>query len=246
MNQAACQSPLSCDLELLARRERKDGAMAVPQLLNDIIRVLLQLAPAASLVAMVLAGISLRREGGTTFLVGGSFTEWMFWAIVFVTLGPLVGWFTSFGVATPLPAGGIGTSWLGSFESDVSSFVTTFVVGRLVTTLAAYFVLQSVLDAASGGHPLPSILAAMFLLGTQTTYSLIQSYNTGTQFATADVLDSLWNYLAGTIMPIAAGLAIIGAIINFATRRPAMRLVAVALAMLCVSGIWKLVLSMEA
>ena len=42
--------------------------MAVPQLLNDIIQVLLQLAPAASLVAMVLAGISLRREGGTTFL----------------------------------------------------------------------------------------------------------------------------------------------------------------------------------
>src|SRR5580704_3538041 len=225
MNQDACQSPLSCDLELLSRRERKDGAMAVPQLLNDIIRVLLLLAPAASLVAMVLAGISLRREGGTTFLVGG---------------------FSSFGVATPLPAGGIGTSWLGSFESDVSSFVTTFVVGRLVTTLAAYFVLQSILDAASGGHPLPSILAAMFLLGTQTTYSLVQSSNTGTQFATADVLDSLWNYLAGTIMPIAAGLAIIGAIINFATRRPAMRLVAVALAMLCVSGIWKLVLSMEA
>jgi hypothetical protein len=86
----------------------------------------------------------------------------------------------------------------------------------------------------------------MFLLGTQTTYSLIQSYNTGTQFATADVLDSLWTYLAGTIMPIAAGLAIVGAIINFATRRPVMRLVAVALAMLCVSGIWKLVLSMEA
>ena len=124
--------------------------------------------------------------------------------------------------------------------------MTNFVVGRLVTTLAAYFVLRAILDTASGGHPLPSVLAAMFLLGTQTTYSLIQSYNTGTQFATADVLDSLWNYLAGTIMPIAAGLAIVGAIINFAARRPAMRLVAVALAMLCVSGIWKLVLSMEA
>ena len=41
--------------------------MAVPQLLTDIIQVLLQLAPAASLVALVLAGISLRREGGTTF-----------------------------------------------------------------------------------------------------------------------------------------------------------------------------------
>ena len=220
--------------------------MAVPQLLNDIIQVLLKLAPPAALVALVLAGISLRREGGTTFLIGGSFTKWMFWAIVFVTLVPLVGWFSSFGVAAPLPGGGISSSWLSSFQSDVSNFVSSFVVGRLATTLAAYFVLRAILDTASGGHPLPSILAAMFLLGTQATYTLIQSYNTGTQYATADVLDGLWNYLAGTIMPIAAGLAIVGAIINFATRRPAMRLVAVALAMLCVSGIWKLVLAMEA
>ena len=52
------------------------------------------------------------------------------------------------------------------------------------------------------------------------------------------------NYLAGTIMPIGAGLAIVGAIINFATQRPVLRLVGVALAMLCVSGIWKLVMAM--
>ncbi len=220
--------------------------MAVPQLLNDVIQVLLQLAPAASLVSLVLAGISLRREGGTTFLVGGSFTKWMFWAVVFVTLVPLLGWFTSFGVSAPVPEGGIGSSWLASFESAVSSFVTNFIAGRIITTLAAFFVLRAILDAASGEHPLPSILAGMFLLGVQPTYSLIESYNTGTQFATADALDSLWNYLAGTIMPIAAGLAMVGAIINLATHRPAMRLVVVALAMLCVSGIWKLVLSMEA
>jgi len=220
--------------------------MAVPQLLNDIIQVLLQLAPAASLVALVLAGLSLRREGGTTFLLGGGFTKWMFWAVVFVTLVPLLGWFSSSGVATPIPSGEIGTAWLSSFQSDVSNFVTTFIAGRIVTTLAAYFVLRAILDTASGGHPLPSILAAMFLLGVRATYSLIESYDTGAQFATADVLDGLWNYLAGTIMPIAAGLAIVGAILNFATKRPAMRLVAVALAMLCVSGIWKLVLSMEA
>lgn len=220
--------------------------MAVPQLLNDIIRVLLQLAPAGSLVALVLAGISLRSEGGTTFLIGGSFTKWMFWAVLFVTLVPLLGWFSSFGVAAQVPSGGIGTSWLASFQTDVSSFVTNFIVGRIVTTLAAYFVLRAILDTASGGHPLPSVLGAMFLLGTQATYTLIASYNSGTQYAPADVLDSLWNYLAGTIMPIAAGLAIVGAILNFATKRPAMRLVAVALAMLCVSGIWKLVLSMEA
>jgi len=220
--------------------------MAVPQLLNDIIQVLLQLAPAASLVALVLAGISLRREGGTTFLIGGSFTKWMFWAVLFVTLVPLLGWFSSFGVAAQVPSGGIGTSWLASFETDVSNFVTNFIVSRIATTLAAYFVLRAILDTASGGHPLPSVLAAMFLLGTQAAYALIASYNSGTQYAPADVLDSLWNYLAGTIMPIAAGLAIVGAILNLATKRPAMRLVAVALAMLCVSGVWKLVLSMEA
>lgn len=243
---AACQPSRRQGLGQSTTKERKCVAMAVPQLLNDIIQVLLQLAPAASLIALVLGGISLRREGGTTFLIGGSFTKWMFWAVIFLTLVPLAGWFTSFGVAAPLPSGGIASSWLSSFQTDVSDFVNSFVVARLVTTLAAYFVLRAILDTASGGHPLPSILAAMFLLGTQTTYSLVQSYNTGTPFATADVLDSLWNYLAGTIMPIAAGLAIVGAIINFAIRRPAMRLVAVALAMLCVTGIWKLVLAMEA
>ncbi len=220
--------------------------MAVPQLLNDIIQTLVDLAPAASLVALLLAGISLRREGGTSFLLGGSFTKWMFWAVIFVTLTPLLAWFSSFGVLTPTPSGGIGSGWLNSFQSNVSSFVSTFVVGRIVTTVAAFFVLRAVLDTASGGHPLPSLLTAMFLLGTQATYALIDSYNSGTQFALADVLDSLWNYVAGTIMPIGAGLAIVGAILNFATKRPAMRLVAVALAMLCVSGIWKLVLSMEA
>ena len=45
----------------------------------------------------------------------------------------------------------------------------------------------------------------MFLLAIQTTLNLINSYNSGTSYATADVLDSLWNYVAGTLCPIAAG-----------------------------------------
>ena len=217
--------------------------MPVPQLLNDIIQVLLGLASAGALIALMLAGMSLRLEG-TAFVFGGGFTKWMLWAVIFVALQPLLGWFSSFGVGVALPAGGIGSSWLSSFQSSISSFVGSFIVGRLGTTLAAYFVLRAILDTTLDGHPLPSILAAMFLLGTQTTHALIQGFSTGTQFALADILDSLWTYLAGTIMPIAAGLAIVGAIINFATHRPAMRLIAVALAMLCVSGIWRLVLSM--
>jgi len=218
--------------------------MATPQLLNDIISVLLLLAPSAAVLSLVIAGVSLRREGTMTFAIGGGFTKWMFWAVVFLTLQPLLSWFTSFGVPVPLPGGGISTGWLASFQSDLAQFVTNFVVQRLVPTLAAFMVLRAILDAASGDHPLPSILAAMFLLGTQTTYNLLKSYNTGTQYATADVLDSLWNHLVGTIMPIAAVLALVGAILNFATRKPFMRLVAVALALLTVSAIWKLLIVM--
>jgi hypothetical protein len=147
----------------------------------------------------------------------------------------------------PLPSGapgGIVTGWLASLQADLAQFVTSFVVQRLVPTMAAFFVLRAILDSAAGQNPLPSILAAMFLLGVQTTYSLLQSYNTGTQYATVDVLDSLWNHLVGTIMPIAAVLALVGAILNFATRKPFLRQVAVALALLSVSAIWRLVVSM--
>ena len=221
--------------------------MVTPQLLNDVINVLLLLAPPAAFVSLVLAGISLRREGGgISFVIGGGFTKWMFWAVVFVTLQPLLMWFSSFGVPVPLPGGGISSHWLASLQTDVSNFVTNFVVGRIATTLAAYFVLRVILDTAAGGHPLPSVLTAMFLLGIQTTYNLFAAYNTGTQNATADVLDNLWTYLAGTIMPIAAGLAIMGAIFNVATQRPALRLAGVALALLSVSALWKLVLAMVA
>jgi hypothetical protein len=84
----------------------------------------------------------------------------------------------------------------------------------------------------------------MFLLAIPGTANLISTLQTGTRFAAADVLDGLWNYLAGKIMPAAAGLAVVGAIFNFATHRPAMRLIAAALAFLTMSAIWRLVQQM--
>ncbi|HUY14965.1 MAG TPA: hypothetical protein VMX16_15250 [Terriglobia bacterium] len=85
--------------------------MQTPQLLNDIINVLLLLAPAAAVICLVLGGISLRREGGgITFVLGGGFSKWMFWCVVFLTLQPLLTWFSSFGVGVPLPGGGINAS----------------------------------------------------------------------------------------------------------------------------------------
>ena len=218
--------------------------MTTPQMLNDIVRLLIQLAPAMALVALLLAGIALRLEGGSTFVIGGGFTKWMFWAIVMVALPQLLLWFSFFGVPAPATNGGIGTNWLAAVRDDVTTFVNSFVIGRVVITVAAYFVVRAILDAAQGNHPLPSILTAMFLLAIPATANLMASLQTGTRFAAADIMDGLWNYLAGRIMPIAAGLAIIGAIFNFVTHRPAMRLVACALGFLTVSAVWRLVLRM--
>jgi hypothetical protein len=195
-------------------------------------------------VSLALAGIALRSEGGSTFLIGGSFTKWILWAVIMMTLPQLLLWFGFFGLPVPSAAGAIGTSWLAGIQSDVSTFINDFVIGRLTVVLAAYFIVRAALDAAQGGSPLASVLTAMFMLAILTTANLISNLQTGTRFAAVDVLDGLWNYLAGRIMPAAAGLAVVGAIFNFATHRPAMRLIAAALAFLTMSALWRLVQQM--
>ena len=49
--------------------------MTTPQMLNDIASLLIQLAPPLALVTLLLAGIALRSEGGSTFVIGGGFNE---------------------------------------------------------------------------------------------------------------------------------------------------------------------------
>jgi hypothetical protein len=218
--------------------------MPTPQILADIVRLLIQLLPAMAMLCLVLAGIALRLEGGSTFSIGGSFTRWMLWSVVLVTLPQLLLWFSFFGLPVPSSGGGIGTTWVAAIGNDVSNFVTSFVVARLAVVLAAYFVMRSVLDATHGGHPLPSVLTAMFLLALPATSDLISSLQTGSRFAAVDVLDGLWTHLAGQIMPAAAALAVVGAIFNFITHRPAMRLIAAALGFLTVSAVWRLVQQM--
>jgi len=218
--------------------------MPTPSMLNDIVRMLIQLAPAMALIALVLAGIALRLEGGSTFVIGGGFTKWMFWAIALIALPQLLLWFTFFGVPSQAINGGVGTNWIASIRDDVTTFVNDFVVGRLAITLAAFFVVRAVLDATQGHHPLPSILTAMFLLAIPATAGLLVSLQTNSRYAAVDIMDGLWNYLAGRIMPIAAGLAVIGAVFNFVSNRPAMRLLASAVGFLTVSALWRLVLRM--
>ena len=120
--------------------------------------------------------------------------------------------------------------------------------GATVTVSGAWMLLPDRTLAALEGRFLatgrPRDLTAMFLLAVPTTLSLMNSFNSGGELALADVLDSLWNYLAGRIMPIAAALAIIGAILNFAAARPWLRLVACSMVFLTVSALWQLVVAM--
>src|SRR5205809_2585330 len=160
--------------------------MAVPQLVLDAIRFLLALAAPASLVALVLAGIALRREGTTSFSVGGGgFSKWMFWAILMITLPQVFGWFSFWGVGAPLPGGGIGNGWMSAFANDAVIFVNTFVVGRLVPVLAAWMVLPSVIDWCECYTPLASSIGAVFLLALPASAALLEGWNDGMRYGMA-------------------------------------------------------------
>jgi len=144
----------------------------------------------------------------------------------------------------PAQSAGIGSPWVASVENSFTGFISNVVIARLVPILAAFCVLKATLDAAEGYSPLASIIAGIFLLSVSGTVQLMQSWNSGTEFATTDMLTSAWNFLAGTILPEAAGLAIVGAIFNYARHRPFMPLVGSGMAFLSVSAIWKMVQAM--
>ena len=218
--------------------------MTLPQIIVDLLTLLFDLAVPAAICTMVLAGIALRQEGGVNFQTGGRFQRWVLWSVIFLTLPQFLSWFAAQGITMPAQGGGIGSAWVSSLQTSLSGFVTSVVVAKLIPVLAAFCVLKAALDAAEGQSPLPSVIAGLFLLSASGTVQLMQSWNSGSEFATTDMLTSAWNFLAGTILPEAAGLAIVGAIFNYARHRPFMPLVGSGLAFLSVSAIWQLVRAM--
>lgn len=215
--------------------------MTLPQILADLMKLLFDMAVPVALCTMVLAGVALRQEGGVNFQMGGGFQRWALWSIILLTLPQFLSWFAAQGISMPPQGGNISSPWINGVETSVTSFVSNVVVSRLVPVLAAFSILKAALDAAQGHNPLGSIIAGIFLLSISGTVQLMQTWNSGTTLATADMLTSAWNFLAGTILPEAAGLAVAGAIFNYARHRPFMPLVASGLAFLSVSAIWKLV-----
>jgi hypothetical protein len=216
----------------------------MPTLLYDVMRVLLLLTGPAAFICLLNAGIALRKEGGTVFWIGGGFSKWMLWAVIFLGLEPTLTWFQFLGIPVFFPPGfAIGTPWLANIQQGIATFVNSFVVARIAPVAAAYFVVRAVLDTASGAGPLPSLLSAMFLLAISSTHALIDAWTpVGNRFSIALGLETMWTYLASRIMPIAAGLAICGAIVQFAFNRPGyLRLIACAAGFLTVSALWILI-----
>jgi len=218
--------------------------MTLPQIIVDLLTLLFDLAVPAAICTMVLAGISLRQEGGVNFQTGGKFQRWALWSVILLTLPQFLSWFAAQGITMPAQGGGIGSAWVASLQTSFSGFVSNVVVAKLIPILAAFCVLKAALDAAEGQSPLASIISGIFLLSVSGTVQLMQSWNSGSEFATTDMLTSAWNFLAATILPQAAGLAIVGAIFNYARHRPFMPLVGSGLAFLSVSAIWQLVRAM--
>jgi hypothetical protein len=218
--------------------------VTLPQIIVDLMKLLFDLAVPSAICSMVLAGIALRREGGLDFQAGGHFQKWILWSVIFLTLPQILSWLAAQGITLPPQGGSIGSPWVMSLETAFNNFVSGVVVTHLVPVLAAFFVLKAVLDAAQGQNPLASVVTAIFLLGTSSTVQLMQSWNSGSQFAMTDMLSSIWNFLAGTILPEAAGIAVVGAILSYARNRPFMPLIGSGLAFLSVSALWKLVQAM--
>jgi hypothetical protein len=218
--------------------------MTLPQILVDLMKLLFDMAVPAAICTMVLAGVALRQEGGVNFQAGGHFQRWVLWSVIFLTLPQFLSWFAAQGISMPPQGGNINSPWVASVETSFTGFVSNVVVAKLTPVLAAFCVLKAALDAAEGHSPIGSIIAAIFLLSASGMVQLMQSWNSGTEFATTDMLTSAWNFLAETILPEAAGLAVVGAIFNYVRHRPFMPLIGSGLAFLSVSAIWKLVLAM--
>lgn len=218
--------------------------MTLPQILVDLMKLLFDMAVPAAMCTMVMAGIALRQEGGVNFQTGGKFQRWIVWSVILLTLPQLLSWFAAQGISMPPQGGNVSSPWVAGVEISFTGFIANVVVAKLVPILAAFCVLKAALDAAEGHSPLASIVAGIFLLSVSGSVQLMQSWNSGTEFATTDMLTSSWNFLAGTILPEAAGLAIVGAIFNYARHRPFMPLVGSGLAFLSVSAIWQLVQAM--
>jgi hypothetical protein len=218
-----------------------------PGILTAIISALTALAIPAALACFVLAGLRLRAEGGVNYDAGGGFFKWLLWAAVFLTLPGISLWLSNNGVPTlPSSSSGGTYAYITGWQTVLTAFVNDIVIQHLVPVLAATLVVKAILDWAEGNSPIPSVITSLCLLGVQGIDSLATGswLISGDAYATTDMLQNMFLYLANTICPLVGGLCISAAIIAYVRNKAWGHLVASGLAFLGVPGLWLLVKAM--
>ncbi len=220
--------------------------MQAPLVFRAILGFLITLAVPASLAAFVMAGMSLRNEGGVNYQASGGFLKWIFWGALLLTIPGVSTWLVSESVpgASQLIMAAQPAAYTTGMSKLANDFVDDILVDHFVPVAAAALVFKAILDQSQGTNPLGSIVAAMFLLGIQGIYKVA----TGTwmesgAYSTTDMLMNAFNYAANTISPIVGGLSISAGVLAFAQSKPWKSYAVSGLSFLCVTGIWALLKS---
>jgi hypothetical protein len=213
----------------------------VPNLFQALYGVLISAAPSIALFCFITAGFQLRNEGGVNFSSNGGFFKWIAWGAIFSTLSGILAWFVSeHFLAAAQPVGNMTRPYTVDINQAIIDFVNVYLLAKIVPTIAGALILKSLLDTAEGHSPLPSIISALFLLGVDGFYVQAQTWNDGTPFATASVLQGMLHWALTSVAPVLAVLAIYGAIIQFIRQRDWATYVFAAGALLLAQVLWSL------
>ena len=217
--------------------------MAIPPFFQNVYSLLCSLSVVASLSCFVLAALRLRAEGGVNYDTNGGFFKWLFWGAVMLTLPSISLWLSAEGVQiSVVNVGATNVGYVAMISRPITDFVNNYLVPHIVPVLAAALVFKAVLDGSEGLSPLPSIVAALFLLSINGFFSMAAGWgNNSDPYGTASLLMKMFQYAAYTLSPLIGALCIVGAIINFIRGKSWGHLVFSALGFLSLTGLLALV-----
>jgi hypothetical protein len=208
--------------------------------------VMITAAPYVGLGCIVAAGVALRSEGGINFGMSGGFAKWMVWAFIFVaipTVPLIINSLTNNSVGGLTASFSGGTSEFTSLGVGAQNFFHTWLVGKVVPSIAGYLVVKAILDSNDGESPMPSLVSAIFVLSVSGIWSMAKSWVGSDQYGIATGMSGALSYLLATLCPIGAIFCFIAAVVQSVKGDRWGRLVISGIAMLSATGIWTLVKS---
>jgi hypothetical protein len=207
----------------------------VPTFLKSTLYILCKAAPVLGFFSLCAAIYSLHLGEK------GHFFKWIAWAVLLLTLWstlPLVMPSLSGEFATAQKMGAEAGTWGGKIETGLNE-MKKFVSDYVIPVVAAFFVLKGIVEFSEGHRVLLSFGIAIALLTISTIETTLTNFTAGTSWGHA--MAAIWREIATVYCPIFGLMAIIGAIINYARRKPVVPLVASAFMLLSVSGVWAVI-----